>query len=94
MNTIDEFIQAEFNKLVPYKPLTVPELVAIKLSFIRWIEAKKEQEQITYEFLQVKAKDDVIHRSMYLMSGSQLDLFNKLITELSSFDHKEQTEVK
>lgn len=39
---IDDFIQAEFQKLVPYKPLTAPELAAIKLSYARWLEAKLE----------------------------------------------------
>jgi hypothetical protein len=41
---IDNYIQAEFKKLVPYKPLTGPELAAIKLAFTRWLEAKLDGE--------------------------------------------------
>jgi hypothetical protein len=47
-----------------------------------WLIEKKLAEQKTYEYLKEKAKTDIIHRSMYLMSGAEIDCLDKLLEDL------------
>lgn len=42
MTTFEECMQEQFKKLVPYKPLTAPELAAMILGAAAWLEQKKQ----------------------------------------------------
>jgi adenosyl cobinamide kinase/adenosyl cobinamide phosphate guanylyltransferase len=53
-----------------------------------WLTGILLDKQKTYEYLQEKAKHDIIHRSMYFMSGAETDVLKELIAELASNNQK------
>jgi hypothetical protein len=55
-----------------------------------WLKEKRQEKQKTYEFLKEKAKTDIIHRSMYLMSGAEIDCLDSLLAELQDCDIEKQ----
>ena len=63
-------LDAEFRKLVPYKPLTAPEIVAIKNALVAWLA------QFQAEIDQLSTVDEcsIDYRD------AQQDLMNKLVT--------------
>jgi hypothetical protein len=42
MKNFEDILEAEFKKLVPYKPLTAPEIVAIKKAFEAWLNQEAD----------------------------------------------------
>lgn len=48
----------------------------------KWLEDKKLKRLATEAYLKPKAETDIIHRHMYFMNGSELDMLNELIKEL------------
>jgi adenosyl cobinamide kinase/adenosyl cobinamide phosphate guanylyltransferase len=47
-----------------------------------WLTCLKIEKQKTCEYLKEKAKTDIIHRSMYLMSCAEIDCLDTLLAEL------------
>lgn len=48
----------------------------------KWLEDKKLKRLATEAYLKPKAETDIIHRHMYFMNGSELDLLNELLKGL------------
>lgn len=47
----------------------------------KWLEQKRREEQASYDYLKPKAKEDIIHRTMWIASGAVLDFIDKKLLE-------------
>lgn len=63
-----------------YNYLTNYQLKILRI-FRKWLEQKRREEQASYDYLKPKAKEDIIHRTMWIASGAVLDFIDKKLLE-------------
>jgi hypothetical protein len=78
MKNFDEFLEKEFKKLVPYKPLLATEKASIILANIRWLTQKRQEIEPLFNIYKGTESEKT---AKLFFKGMQLQI-DKLLGEL------------